>query len=83
MEKGEYKFDEEKFEQAVAAFLLLSEAVGPREFVSALGQFFAMRMSDNRVELSNQLKLLTEAVDVGLKAIDMEMAKIKGDANVQ
>lgn len=77
------KFDEEKFEQAIAAFMLISEAVQPPEFITALGQFFALRMSSNRKEIDNQLKTLRESIDVALAAIDLEIAKIKGDANVQ
>lgn len=76
-------FDEDKFEQAVAAFLLISEAVQPREFFSAFGQCVALRMSNNRKEIDNQLKYARETVDVALKAIDTEILKMKGDANVQ
>lgn len=77
------KFDEERYEQAVAAFMLLSEAVPPPEFVSALGQFFALRMHTNRKELDRQLQLLNESIGMGLKAIDDELLKAKDKANVQ
>jgi hypothetical protein len=77
------QFDEEKFEQAVAAFLLLSEALPPAEFITAFGQFLALRMSDNRKEIENQLRLLKDSVEIGLAGIDKEIALLKGDANVQ
>lgn len=76
-------FDEDKFEQAVAAFMLISDTVNPPEFFSAFGQTVALRMSGNRKEIDNQLKCIRETIDVALQAIDTELMKMKGDANVQ
>jgi hypothetical protein len=76
-------FNEERFEQAVSTFLLISEAVPPSEFISAFGHFLALRMCANRKEIDNQLKLLKESVETGLAGIDKEIAVLKGDANVQ
>lgn len=77
------KFDEDKFEHAVSAFMLISEAVNPPEFFTAFGQFLAMRMSGNRKEIDNQLKTIRESADVALKAIDDELLEAKEKINVQ
>lgn len=77
------KFDEEKFEQAAAAMSLLSDAVPPAEFCSAVGHVLAVRSYTQPEDISRYIELIKQAADAAIEAVAKELEILKGGSNVQ